>query len=143
MSSSLKIGRFIFIRVSSRHLLSRRECPEPSERSDWDDLEDTVEIELWSLSKPRSGKGDRYLGDCGLWSLLLLLWLQPRGGLWGVCLSSGTLCADQSPGGEALEVLNLKGGWAGRFTQGHPGPLALLHGPIRHVLWPFYPPVMS
>ena len=42
----------------------------------------------------------------------------------GVCLSSGTSCAGRSPGGEALEVLNLKGGWAGGFTQGRPGPLA-------------------
>ena len=75
-----------------------------------------MEIELQSLSKLQSDKGDTYLGDCGLWSLLLLLQPWPRGGCWGVCLSSGTLCADWSPGGEALEVLNLKGGWAGGFT---------------------------
>ena len=42
----------------------------------------------------------------------------------GVCLSLGTLCADWSPGGEALEVLNLKGCWAGGFTQGCPSPQA-------------------
>ena len=83
-----------------------------------------MEIELQLLSKPQSSKGDTHLGDCGLWSLLLLLQLQPQEGHWGVCLSSGTSCANQSPGGEALEVLNLKGGWAGGFTQGCPSPLA-------------------
>ena len=31
---------------------------------------------------------------------------------------------DRSLGGEALDVVNLKGSWAGRFTQGCPGPLA-------------------
>ena len=84
------------MQVSFRCLLPHLECPEPSEWSDWDDMEDTIEIELLSLSNPRSSKGDGNLGDRGLWS----------------------------PGGEALVVLNLKGCWAGGFTQGHPGPLA-------------------
>ena len=34
------------MRVSSRCLLPHLECPEPSEWSDWDDMEDAVEIEL-------------------------------------------------------------------------------------------------
>ena len=83
-----------------------------------------MEIEFLLLSKPWSGKGDGNLGDHSLWSLLLLLHPQPWKGHQGVCLSFGTLCADWSPGGEALEVLNLKGCWSGVFTQGCPGPLA-------------------
>ena len=71
-----------------------------------------------------SGKGGGNLGGHSLRSLLLLLCPQPWKGHRGVCLSLGTSCADWSPGGEALEVLNLKGCWAGRFTRGHPGPLA-------------------
>ena len=31
---------------------------------------------------------------------------------------------DWSPGGEALEILNLKGCWGGGFTRGCPSPLA-------------------
>ena len=43
----------------------------------------------------------------------------------GVVISSSELqCINTSPGGEALGVLNLKGCWAGRLTQGCPGPLA-------------------
>ena len=118
------MGRFIFIRVSSNHLLPHHECPEPLEWSDQDDLEDAIEIELLSLSKPRSGKEDGNLVDCGLWSLLLLLHLWPERGRQGIGLSLGTSCADRSPGGETPEVLNLKGGWAGRFTRGCPGHLA-------------------
>ena len=87
-------------------------------------MEDAVEIELLSLSKPQSGEGDGNLGDRSLQSLLLLLHPRPWKGHQGVCLSLGTSCADWSPGGEALEVLNLKGCWAGRFTQGCPSPLA-------------------
>ena len=86
-------------------------------------MEDAVEIELLSLSKPQSGEGDGNLGDCGLWSLLLLHpW--PWEGCLGVGLPLGTSCADWSPGGEALAMLNLKGSWVGGFTQGCPGPLA-------------------
>ena len=118
------MGRFIFMWVSSWCLLPHLECPEPSEWSNRDDMEDAMEIELLSLSKPRSGEGDWNLGDCSLWSLLFLLCTQPWKGCQGVCLSSGTSCADWSPSGEALEVLNLKGCWAGRFTRGHPSPLA-------------------
>ena len=84
----------------------------------------TVEIELPSLSSPRSGKRDGNLGDCGLWSLLCLLHPWPQEGCWGVHLSLGTSCADRSQIGEALIVLNLKGSWAGGFTRGHPSPLA-------------------
>ena len=86
-------------------------------------MEDAIEIELLSLSNPRSSEGDGNLGDHGLWSLLLLLCPQPWNGHCGIHLSSGTLCADWSAGGEALVLLNLKGCWAGRFTQGHPRPL--------------------
>ena len=87
-------------------------------------MEDAMEIELLSLSKPQSGKGDGNLGDRGLWSLLLLLHPWPWEGHRGVRLSSGISCADWSPGVEALEVLNLKGCWAGGFTRGCPSPLA-------------------
>ena len=86
-------------------------------------MEDAMEIELL-LSKPQSGKGDGDLGDHSLQSLLLLLSPRPWKGHRGVCLSLGTSCADWSPGGEALEMLNLKGCWAGGFTRGCPGPLA-------------------
>ena len=101
-----------------------------------------MEIELLSLSKPRSGEGDGNLGDCSLWSLLLLH-PQPWKGHRGVCLSLGTSCADCSPGREALEVLNLKGCWAGGFTQGCPVLWLSLYDPIQLMLWPFYPLVMS
>ena len=136
-SSSLKMGQFIFIRVSSQCLLPHLECPEPSEWSNQDDMEDAMEIELLSLSKLQSGKGDGNLGGCSLCSLLLLH-PQPWKGRQGVCLFLGTSCADWSPGGEALEELNLKGCWAGRLTSG-------FHSMIRYSLgyWPFYPLVMS
>ena len=65
------------MRVSSQCLLPCLECPEPSEQSDWDDMEDTIGIELLSLSNPRSSEGDGNLGDCSLCSLLLLLCPQP------------------------------------------------------------------
>ena len=86
-------------------------------------MEDAIEIELLLLSNPQSGKRDGNLGDHSLQSLLLLLCPQPWDGCRGVHLSSGTSCADWSPGGEALVVLNLKSCWAGRFTRGHPSPL--------------------
>ena len=54
------------MQVSSQCLLPRLECLEPSEQSDWDDMEDAMEIELLSLSKPRSGEGDGNLGDHSL-----------------------------------------------------------------------------
>ena len=66
--------------VSYQCLLPHLECPEPSEQSDWDDMEDAIEIELLSLSNPRSGKGDGNLGDHSLCSLLLLLCPQPWDG---------------------------------------------------------------
>ena len=81
-------------------------------------MEDAIEIELLSLSNPRSGEEDGNLGDRSLWSLLLLLCPWPWEG------RQGTSCADWSPGGEALIVSNLKGCWAGGFTQGCPSPLA-------------------
>ena len=87
-------------------------------------MEDAVEIELLSLSKPQSGEGDGNLSDCGLWSLLLLLQPRPWEGRLGVSLSLGTYCADQSLSGKALAVLNLKGSWASGFTRGYPSPLA-------------------
>ena len=65
------------MRVSSRCLLPHLECPEPSEWSDQDDMEDAIEIELLSLSNPQSGKGDGNLGDSSLQSLLLLLCPRP------------------------------------------------------------------
>ena len=54
------------MQVSSQCLLPHLECPEPSGRSDQDDMEDAVEIELLSLSKPQSGEGDGNLGDHSL-----------------------------------------------------------------------------
>ena len=54
------------MQVSSQCLLPHLECPEPSEWFDWDDMEDTMEKELLSLSKPRSGKGDGNLRDRSL-----------------------------------------------------------------------------
>ena len=49
--------------VSSRCLLPHLECPDPSEQSDRDDIEDTMDTELLSLSKPWSGEGEENLGD--------------------------------------------------------------------------------
>ena len=48
--------------MSPAHL----EHPEPSEQSNWDDMEDAVEIELLLLSKPQSSEGDGNLGDRSL-----------------------------------------------------------------------------
>ena len=104
------------MQVSSRCLLPHLKHPGPSEWSNHDDMEDAIEMELLSLLNPRSSEGDGNLGDRGLWSLLLLLHPQPWDSHRGVCLSLGTSCADWSPGGEALVVLNLKGCWAGGFT---------------------------
>ena len=54
------------MRVSSQCLLPYLEHPEPSEQFNWDDMEDAMEIELLSLSNPRSSEGDGNLGDRGL-----------------------------------------------------------------------------
>ena len=62
VSSSLKMGRFIFIWVSSQCLLPLLEHLDPSKQSEWDDIEDTMDIKLLSLSKPWSGEGGN-LGD--------------------------------------------------------------------------------
>ena len=62
-SSSLKMGMFIFIHVSSQCLLPNLEHLDPSEQSDWDDIEDAMDIELLSLLNPWSGEGEGNLGD--------------------------------------------------------------------------------
>ena len=66
--------------VSSQCLLPHPECLDPSEQSDWDDIEDAVDTELLSLSKPRCGEGEENLGDRGHWSLHLLLCSWPQRG---------------------------------------------------------------
>ena len=71
--------------VSSQCLLSHLEHLDPSEQSDWDDIEDTIDNELLSLLKPQSGEGEGNLGDQGHWSLHLLLCAQPQEGCQGVC----------------------------------------------------------
>ena len=63
--------------VSSQCLLPHLECPDPSEHSNRDDIEDTMDTELLSLLKPWSGEGEGNLGDRGHWSLHLLLCPQP------------------------------------------------------------------
>ena len=82
-----------------------------------------MDNELLLLLKPQSVEGEGNWGYQGCWSLHLLLCPQPWEGHWGVHTSSEPKCIDTSLGGEVLGVLNLKGCWAGRFTQGHPGPL--------------------
>ena len=74
--------------VSSQCLLPCLECLDPSEQSDQDDIEDAIENELLSLSKPQSGEGEENLGDSGHWSICLLLCPQPWEGCWGVHWSS-------------------------------------------------------
>ena len=49
--------------VSSQCHLPRLEHLSPSEWSDLDDIEDVVDNELLSLSKPWSGEGEGNLGD--------------------------------------------------------------------------------
>ena len=49
--------------ISSQCLLPHLECLDLSEWSDWDDIEDAVDNELLSLSKPWSGEGEGNLGD--------------------------------------------------------------------------------
>ena len=49
--------------VSSWCLLPCLECMDPSEWSDRDDIEDTLDNELLSLLKPWSGEGEGNLGD--------------------------------------------------------------------------------
>ena len=66
--------------VSSQCHLPHLECLDPSEWSDLDDIKDTVDNELLSLSKPQSGEGKGNLGDWGLWSLCLLLHSWPLEG---------------------------------------------------------------
>ena len=70
--------------VSSWCLLPCLEHLDPSEWSDWDDIEDAIDNELLSLLKPQSGEGEGNLGDRGHWSLHLLLCPQPWEGCWGV-----------------------------------------------------------
>ena len=74
--------------VSSWCLLPCLEHLDPSEWSDWDDIEDVIDNELLSISKPQSGEGKGNLGNQGCWSLCLLLHPRPREGCQGVCLSS-------------------------------------------------------
>ena len=59
-----------------------------SEQSDWDDIEDAIDNELLSLSKPWLGEGEGNMGDQGHWSLNFLLCPQPWEGHRGVCWSS-------------------------------------------------------
>ena len=72
------------MRVSSQCLLPCLEQLDPSEWSDWDDIEDTIDNELLSLSKPWSGEGEGNLSDQGCWSLHLLLCPWPWEGSQGV-----------------------------------------------------------
>ena len=67
--------------ASSQCCLPNLECLDLSEWSDLDDIEDAIDNELLSLLKPQSGEGKGNLGDRGLWSLCLLLHLQPLEGL--------------------------------------------------------------
>ena len=48
--------------VSSQYLLSHLKCLDLSEQSDWDDIEDAIDNELLSLSKPQSGEKGREPG---------------------------------------------------------------------------------
>ena len=68
--------------IFSRCLLPCLECLDPSEQSDWDDIEDTMDNELLSLSKPWFGEGEGNWGDQGCWSLHLLLCPWPLEGCW-------------------------------------------------------------
>ena len=63
--------------VSSQCHLPHLECLDPSKWSDLDNIEDVVDNELLSLSKPWSREGEGNLGGWDLWSLLLLLHSQP------------------------------------------------------------------
>ena len=54
-----------------------------SEQSDLDEIEDIVDKELLSLSKPWSGEGEGNLSDSGLWSLCLLSHSWPLEGWQG------------------------------------------------------------
>ena len=74
--------------VSSWCLLFCLEHLDPSEQSDQDDIEDAIDNELLSLSKPQSGEGEGNLGDQGCWSLCLLLHPRPWEGHQGVHWSS-------------------------------------------------------
>ena len=49
--------------VSSQCLLPHLEHLDPSEQSDWDDIEDAMDTELLSLLKPQSREGEGNLGD--------------------------------------------------------------------------------
>ena len=48
--------------VSSQCCLPHLECLDPSEWSDLDDIEDVIDNELLSLSKPESREGEGNLG---------------------------------------------------------------------------------
>ena len=78
-----KDGEFIFMCASSLCCLPHLQCPKLSDWSDLDDIEDVVDNELLSLSKPWSGEGEGNQGDWGLWSLHFLLHSQPLEGQWG------------------------------------------------------------
>ena len=49
--------------VSSQHHLLHLECLDLSEQSDLDNIEEAIDNERLSLSKPRSGEGEGDLGD--------------------------------------------------------------------------------
>ena len=72
------------MRVSSQCHLPHLECLDLSKWSDLDNIEDVIDNELLSLSKPQSREGEGNLGDWGLWSLLLLLHSWPLEEQWGV-----------------------------------------------------------
>ena len=69
--------------VSSQCCVPHLEHLDLPEWSDLDDIEDIVDNELLSLSKPWSGEGEGNLGNWGLWSLCHLLCSQPLDGLQG------------------------------------------------------------
>ena len=49
--------------VSSQYHLPHLECLDLSEQSDLDDIEEVVDNELLSLSKPQSSEGKGNVGD--------------------------------------------------------------------------------
>ena len=58
--------------LASPHCLPLWGCWEPSDQSDSDDIDKTVNTKLLLLSNPLSGDGDGVWGGLGPWSLLCL-----------------------------------------------------------------------
>ena len=106
-SSSLKMGRFIFMWASSQCCLPHLEYLDPSDWSELDDIKDVVDNELLLLLISQSGKGEGSQGD---WGLTFPGSTGPMG-WWWVVRTTISRCIFQRGTPRGIEPKGLLGQW--------------------------------